>query len=691
MVAATPRRKRSRFDAVLVELPRRESGGVGIARRRRRTLPLGCRVDCACRPARRPEWGDTVRARAARALRRPACRAVRSGARPLRFARRAARLRVHVPRRPFARIRARARVLRDEAAPRHGGRDRGTLSPRARVRLTRCSSATAAMSPETDARLRGHLVHLLALSGTARRPARLRSRAACAWPAAVAARWAGALRSRDARRPILSLLRTVAARRRLAFRAARPARGRSCAVARDGSAALLAWQPGWRAIRLPAVGRGDARVGDARVVRGAFARWPRRAHSCSRSRRRRGAARRALLLLARFTRCRGPAVFEPAAVPLSELLLAAAWLVARSRPAVAPRTFWPWLPRASAARARHSRGRAVSGSRPALLPTWARSPVPAWLPRRSAALLALTLPETRTHRVAHDGARARAVRGGRGRVARAMVSAFVSVPSRRRRTKWFVAVDVGQGDALQVIAGRDGWWMVDRRPARRTGTRARAWRCRSRWAEARGVCSRRRRRSHGGARAAVSAARGDRGVRESAPRLGSRSPRAGNGVTLGVGTRCRRLAGAHRVWSPRPDELGRDRAGDNAAALVLEVGEGNARALPGDGRGPGSWRARYRRPRRGGAQAASRLRAVRVEGVRLARFPRAPRFGGRRNAYGHPHRSARAVHMRGAVDRTDRSARAGTLDARGARLFDWRGDWTRAGSPRWRRRAANEP
>ena len=119
------------------------------------------------------------------------------------------------------------------------------------------------------------------------------------------------------------------------------------------------------------------------------------------------------------------------------------------------------------------------------------------------------------------------------------------------------------------------------------------------------------------------------------------------------------------------------RSGDNAAALVLEVGEGRARALlmadadsvveaaipvtPGvavlkaghHGSGSSS----------GAAFVARALPA------------RALVSAGRRNAYGHPHPLAlvRLGSHGASIDRTDRSGtRWYALDERGASLLDWR-------------------
>ncbi|MBI5167886.1 MAG: MBL fold metallo-hydrolase, partial [Candidatus Eisenbacteria bacterium] len=260
---------------------------------------------------------------------------------------------------------------------------------------------------------------------------------------------------------------------------------------------------------------------------------------------------------------------------------------------------------------------------------------------------------------------------------------------------WLVAIDVGQGDAL-AIAGRDGWWLVD------AGPRTPRWDAGEgavlpflRWAGARDLRALVVTHDDGDHAGGAPAVR--RGARvhatfASAPRPGVEGPSRRFGArTLGRGDTLLVAPGARVLWPPRPGEPGEAlaRRGDNAASLVLEVGEGRSRALlmaDADSlveaavvveRGAAVLKAGHHGSgSSSGAAFVSRALPARV----LV-------SAGRRNAYGHPHPLAlERLGSHGAVvDRTDRSGtRWDVLDERGARLLDWRGGLGPGGGLRFR-------
>ncbi|MBK7367458.1 MAG: DNA internalization-related competence protein ComEC/Rec2 [Candidatus Eisenbacteria bacterium] len=709
-VAATPSAEVvTRFDAVFVEPPRRESGeGVGIARVvAGRALPLGCRVRLRLPPGATPEWGDTVRVLAR--LERFEGRRVPGGFDP-REAAAAARVALHG--RAFT---CRVRRARGFAhAPvalamklRRGmeGAIAATLSPEAReLASPLLFGDRSAMSPETDARLRGSgLVHLLALSGLHVAWLAAVARGACAWAGGgIAARaWAGAacaLLYAMLAGPIPSLLRTVAgetlgALARLTQRAGDPVQALAM-----GAAALLAWEPGWAGdlgFQL-SVAATLGLVTLSRPLAEPFARWPRVHALVQPFATTLGAQLVALpLLLARFHALPWTGLLSNlAAVPLSELLLAAAWL-GGALEAAAPGLGWPWLAACEPlARGIHAVAR-VSASWPRALLASGPDPAPVWLAAAGAALLALSLPEPRT-------IVARARRRTVAPIAAAIggllcACALIAVIAARPLAPppgawWLVAIDVGQGDAL-ALCGRDGWWLVD------AGPRSAHWDAGEgsvlpflRWAgvrELRALVLTHDDGDHtGGARAVLRGTRVN-AVFASAPRPGVAGPGRRYGArTLGRGDTLRIAPGARVFWPPRPDEAGEGiaRRGDNAAALVFEAGEGRARALlMADADSvveaaipvaPGA--AVLKAGHHGSGSSSGAAFVARALPARVLVS------AGRRNAYGHPHPLAlvRLGSRGAAIDRTDRSGtRWYVLDEHGARLVDWREGIAAQGPP----------
>jgi len=268
-------------------------------------------------------------------------------------------------------------------------------------------------------------------------------------------------------------------------------------------------------------------------------------------------------------------------------------------------------------------------------------------------------------------------------------------PLRPPRDRWWVVVlDVGQGDAI-AVGGADGWWLVDAGP--RT----------TRWDAGEGavlpflrtlgvrrlealVLTHDDGDHTGGARAVL---RGlpVRRVFAASPRPGVPGPATHFAVEPLVRGQTLALApGARVCWPPaagEPDES-LARRGDNAAAVVLEVGWGAGRALlMADADSvvehviavqPEVALLKAGHHGSGSSSGGSFVRIVRPRVVALS--------CGAHNAYGHP--DARAcVRLAATGARLDRTDREGTLwyelDAHGVRRLDWRNGepWRRGRGP----------
>lgn len=551
----------------------------------------------------------------------------------------------------------------------------------------------SAMTPELDARFRASgLVHLLALSGLH-----------VAWLATLARALAGLIGAGVRGRalvggacavfyaslsgPLPSLMRAVAtelvaAVARLTQRALDPMQ----ALAVSALGLLVAW-PSWAhdlgfqlscaaTLGLLSVGPWlEERAGRARRVLAPFT--PTLSAQLT----------AAPLLLARFHALPWTGLFANLlAVPVSGLLLAAAWLAAAGE-CVLPGSGAPWLHACEAlGLVLRAIVKLATAAPLALLPTGSE-PAIAPLAGLGAAALAIALPAPR----AID---ARLRRITRARFVLALAGAMASVlawtlalTARELRPPrdawWLVAVDVGQGDAL-ALAFADGWWLVD------AGPRSPRWDAGEgavlpflRWA---GV---RRLRTlalthddgdHTGGAGAVRRSLPVERVLASNPLPGVAGPAARFGArTVARGDTLRRSPLVVARWPPRPDAADSAIAarGDNAAGLVLEVGEGEARVLlTADADSVVEAALAFGTPLAllkvghhgsGSSSGASFLARARPR--------RATISVGRRNAYGHPHPGAlaRLTLSGAALDRTDRE---GCLwyevsDA-GVRKLDWR-------------------
>ncbi len=716
-----------RCEAEVVEPARREGDAPAVVVRVLAARPrwprdarLALRLPADC-PA---DWGDTIRVLARLDT--------LSGARvPGGFDARAAA-------RAGARL-ASGRAFTVQVRPARGA---GTLVPRALMRVRRaCESALrrglsrearelaapllfgdrGGMDTDTDAALRASgLVHLLALSGlhVAWLAAVVRAAAALAG-AGVGTRAClgalGALTYAGLAGPIPSLARAVVAEAltalaRVTGRALDPVQALAVAVL-----ALLTWRPAWSldlgfqlscAATLGLVVVGGALVaaaerhasaaplavsGRARLARGAHLAVALVLRVTAPTL---GAQLVALpLLLARFHALPWTSlVANLVAVPIAELLLAAAGLGA---------LLDAWLPGTGhvgfaasepLAAVLHAIMRAFGGTSWAVLPAGA-SPWPcvcavvavalATLPMFTTAPVAPVPPPTRARRLA-----------ARGALVAALLSLawLVATPSLRPPPGrwWLVVLDVGQGDAI-AVGGADGWWLVD------TGPRT------TRWDAGEGAVlpflrtvGVRRLESlvlthddndHTGGARAVMRGVPVRHVRAGASRPGVPGPAAHVAVEpLVRGDAIALDPGARVLWPPAVGarDEGLARRGDNAAAVVLEVGGGAGRAwLMADADSvvehvlvprPDVAVLKAGHHGSGSSSGAAFVTALRPRVVALS--------CGAHNAYGHPdaRACARLARTGARLDRTDRE---GTLwyelDAHGVRRLDWR-----SGEP-WRR------
>lgn len=562
----------------------------------------------------------------------------------------------------------------------------------------------SAMTTEVDASLRASgLVHLLALSGLH-----------VAWMAAVA-RGAAAMCGANARRralagaacavgyallagPIPSLWRASATELVVAL-AQRTERAVDPVQALAVSAVALLWlAPGWAGdlgFQLSCA----ATLGLV-VLGGPLAAWlhervPARLPAALVTPLAATFAAQAMalpLLIARFHAVPWTGlVANLLAVPVAELLLAGAWLGAladASLPGAGGVWFSACVPLASALRA---------VSRAAAEVPWAlwacgEGSWAAWAAAVGVAALACAAAAPRA---ALQTRRARWRDGMQGAGLTALALALLAVASERESRPphaswWLVVLDVGQGDAI-ALATPEGWWLID------TGARSPQWDAGEgvvlpffRWA---GVRHLQRLvlthddSDHTGGVAATR--RGVRVRREVAPaslpgvpgpEAGRAAFRAARGDTLRASDPTVRV-----LWPPRAGEpdawiAGR---GDNAASLVLRVGEGSAAALLLADVDSVSEAALLLEPatllkagHHGSGSSTSHATIARA----------APSIAvlscGRRNRHGHPEpRLLQRLAAAGvAADRTDRAGTLVYAFERGAlRRVDWRGgEWRSA-------------
>ncbi|MEK7823856.1 MAG: DNA internalization-related competence protein ComEC/Rec2 [Candidatus Eisenbacteria bacterium] len=373
------------------------------------------------------------------------------------------------------------------------------------------------------------------------------------------------------------------------------------------------------------------------------------------------------------------------AVPVCGLLLAAAWAGAGLECAL-PGAGRPWFA-ACEVLAASLRGIADAAARVpgALLATGSEPALP-WLAGIGAGLLVLSLPGPRA-------LEARCHPAGRGRVAAVLLGAFASTlalvlaVSARPLTPapgrwWLVALDVGQGDAL-ALGFADGWWLVDAGPRTlRFDAGEGTVMPFLRWAGVRTL--ERLALTHddgdhtGGASAVL---RGTRVVRVlvPTPEPGVPGPAARLGALARPVQRCARGDTLHRTppvivrWPP----AGMPLPDDNAAALVLEVGEASGRALLA---------ADVDSTREDSLAVAPGIAVLKVahhgsgssSGARFlarARPALALVTVGKRNAFGHPdpRALARLAAAGATILRTDREGAVWLeMSAAGVRRADWR-------------------
>ena len=379
---------------------------------------------------------------------------------------------------------------------------------------------------------------------------------------------------------------------------------------------------------------------------------------------------------------------ELVAVPVSELLLAAAGLGACAE-ALLPGTGHVWLAASEPlAWALHALTRATGAWPGALLATGDS----AWAVVCAAlggGLLALALApvralDARTRRARRSGLRDAALGWGIALSAFALALALIARPLRPSPGRWWLVVlDVGQGDAL-AVAGADGWWLVD------AGPRSPHWDAGEgavlpffRWAAVRELHALALTHDDGDHTGGANAVR--RGlwvpaVFGPAPRPGVPGPCARFGARpLARGDTLARSPLALVRWPPPPGEPGEElaRRGDNAASLVLELGEGPARALlTADADSVvESALAVEARPavlKAGHHGSGSSSGAAFTAQLRPGR---AALSVGANNPYGHPNPAAIA-HLAASGARIDRTDREGALwyefSAAGVRRLDWR-------------------
>ncbi|MCC6650094.1 MAG: ComEC/Rec2 family competence protein, partial [Candidatus Eisenbacteria bacterium] len=331
----------ARFEGVVDEPPRLESGDA-VAHVRvtaGASLPLGGRVRLRLPEGAACEWGDTL---VTLARLEPFEPPRNPGGFDARAAASAAGLLLHgraftvraIPARGAARLPVAMAMGARRAMERALAR---TLSARAReLAAPLLFGDRSAMSPEMDARLRGSgLVHLLALSGLHVAWFAAVARGACALLGGgrVARALAGALCALVyalLAGPLPSLMRAVAgewsaAHARLTQRAGDPVQALAVAAF-----ALLAWRPGWAhdlGFQLSCAATLGL-VTLASPFAAPFARWP-AAHAVARPLATTLAAQAVALplLLARFHALPWTGIAANlVAVPICELLLAAAWL-----------------------------------------------------------------------------------------------------------------------------------------------------------------------------------------------------------------------------------------------------------------------------------------------------------------------------------------------------------------------------
>jgi len=368
------------------------------------------------------------------------------------------------------------------------------------------------------------------------------------------------------------------------------------------------------------------------------------------------------------------------AVPVSELLLAAAWLGALLELAAPGLAAWTFAACEALAAAMRAVASMAAAAPCALVPT-GHHPVPVWLASVGAGLLAwaVTRRRERTGATSSSSSGRALVLGGAGTLACALAIALaVTAPEMRPPPGrwWLIALDVGQGDAL-AIGFEDGWWLVDAGPrAPRFDAGAGVVLPFLRWAPVRRLRVLTLTHDHGdhtgGAPAVLAGLPCDTlrvraGMKTRFAVGRTRVRTAGRGDTL-------RLEPLVVVKWPSRGEVFTD---ENAGSLVLEIGEGGGRALLAAdvdstveaSLDVGPDLAVLKVAHHGAARSTGREWLSRVR----------PRMAlvscGRRNPFGHP--DARTLaRLESAGARVRRIDRSGTVwlefDRGGVRDIEWR-------------------
>jgi competence protein ComEC len=373
------------------------------------------------------------------------------------------------------------------------------------------------------------------------------------------------------------------------------------------------------------------------------------------------------------------------AVPLSEGLLAAAALGALGE-IVLPGSGRPWMAACEALAAALHALLTCAGAWPGAL--WATGPGGALvaLSVASAALAALALARPRALDAHARGGAARAIAGvlALSCAAALLVSlAGVRALAPPAGRWWLVALDVGQGDAT-AIGTRAGWWLVD------AGPRSPRWDAGEgvvlpflRWAGVRtlaSVCVTHDDGDHTGGLGSLRRGIPVRAWYGPASVPGVPGPLAhGPLLSRARGDTLSEQPGGRVLWPPRATDGDAAIAsrGDNAASLVLELGEGAGRALllaDADSvtesrlaahAGPALLKAGHHGS--GSSSGAAFLQALAPA--------RAFVSCGDRNPYGHPDGGALA-RLRQAGALLERTDHEGSLwyevTAAGVRRLDWR-------------------
>ncbi len=366
------------------------------------------------------------------------------------------------------------------------------------------------------------------------------------------------------------------------------------------------------------------------------------------------------------------------AVPVCELLLAAAWLGAAADVLVPGSGRWAFGGCEALAAVLRGVARVAAEAPLALLPT-GHAPALPWIAAASTALLAWSLAGPRDlERAAWGSSKARRAALGLGALGVA-VAALLAVTPRPLAPPpdrwWLVVLDVGQGDAL-ALGFPDGWWLVDAGPrSPRFDAGASTVLPFFRWAGVRRLRALVLTHDHGDHTGGAGAVLGGLAVERLVLRSGMRGPGRGAQMTVGNANRGDTLWREPRIVVRWPPAGARSRD-ENAISMVLEVGAGEARALlaadvdsiveaslPVTPALPVLKVAHHGASASSGAQALARL-SPRVAVVSC----------GSHNPFGHPDPGAlERLALAGAVlYRTDREGTIWLeLGPRGVRRLDW--------------------